>query len=218
MQVKVLRCLEATPAPTPLTKRICKLDPSDTELVVAAQSGDKDSLERLLEIHKPYIFGLINKFMLEQQDSSDFAQEVSIRVWRYIKKLQNPKAFRGWLRRIVSNVVYDELRRRPKQAIVSIDAPWRDDDGEETNYLQIPDSAACPDELYERKECYRAIQLGLAALPEKARTMIVLRELQGLSYSEISTVTKTELGTVKSRIARARKRLQVQLLPYIDAA
>lgn len=156
--------------------------------------------------------------MLEQQDSSDLGQEVSIRVWRYINRLQNPKAFRGWLRRIVTNVVYDELRKRPKQAIFSIDSPWRCDDGEEVNYLQIPDSAPCPDELYERKECCRAIQLGLAALPELARTMIVLREFRGLSYSEISVVTNTELGTVKSRIARARKRLQVKLQPYLDVA
>jgi RNA polymerase sigma-70 factor (ECF subfamily) len=149
------------------------------------------------------------------QDRADLAQEVWIRVYRNIKRLNEPVKFRGWLSRIATNLFYDELRKRKRISHpISLDAPRRVDDGEID--WDIVSDYPSPDDTLATTEFYERLRLAIADLPEAFRTTIVLREIDGMAYEEISEITGVSLGTVKSRIARARAKLQSVLQNYLD--
>lgn len=189
----------------------------DSELVIACQSGNREAMECLVKKHQRSVSSLLYQLAPDWSDTSDLSQEVFIRVYRGIHSLRNPKTFRSWLNQIVINLFYDELRRRPRRLpTISIDAPIESDSGESDLVREIPDPSLKPDEVSLASELDQTIKKAMAQLPEQFRTAIVLRELQGLSYEEIAESIGCELGTVKSRIARARGRLQEILSPYID--
>lgn len=189
----------------------------DSELVIACQAGSREAMECLVKKHQRSVSSLLYQLAPDWSDTSDLSQEVFIRVYRGIHSLRNPKTFRSWLNQIVINLFYDELRRRPRRLpTVSIDAPIESDSGESDLVREIPDPSMKPDEISLAQELDHVIKKAMSQLPEQFRTAIVLRELQGLSYEEIAESIGCELGTVKSRIARARGRLQEILSPYID--
>ncbi len=189
----------------------------DSELVIACQSGSREAMEFLVKKHQRSVSSLLYQLAPDWSDTSDLSQEVFIRVYRGIHSLRNPKTFRSWLNQIVINLFYDELRRRPRRLpTVSIDAPIESDSGESDLVREIPDPSLKPDEISLAQELDTVIKKAMSQLPEQFRTAIVLRELQGLSYEEIAESIGCELGTVKSRIARARGRLQEILTPYIE--
>lgn len=191
---------------------------SDRDLVLACQKRDPAAFEELVKRHQRTVYALLYQLAPDWNDTSDLAQEVFIRVWRSINNLRNPSSFRGWLTQIVTNLFYDELRRRPRRLpTVSMDEGVDPDaeDGESTT-RDIPDVSMLPDEKVLNRELSEVIREAMTKLPEQFRTAIVLREVEGLSYEEIAILTKTEMGTVKSRIARARTKLQELLQPYLQ--
>ncbi|MEL6321841.1 MAG: sigma-70 family RNA polymerase sigma factor, partial [Cyanobacteria bacterium J06626_14] len=130
--------------------------------------------------------------------------------------LQEPGKFRSWVTRIATNLFYDELRKRKRvQSPLSLDAPRQADDGEMD--WEIADADPGPAQEIMTREFYDQLREAIADLPEAFRTTIVLREIEGMAYEEIADITGVSLGTVKSRIARARQRLQSQLELYINA-
>ena len=189
---------------------------SDRDLVLACQRREPDAFEELVKRHQKTVYALLYQLAPDWQDNSDLAQEVFIRIWRSINNLRNPAAFRSWLTQIVTNLFYDELRRRPRKLpTISMDESL--DDGSDDGLTRdIPDESTQPDEGLLNKELSEVIRQAMLKLPEQFRTAIVLREVEGLSYEEIAVITKTEMGTVKSRIARARLKLQEMLRPYLD--
>lgn len=190
---------------------------ADEELVIACQGGNREAMECLVKKHQRSVYSLLYQLAPDWSDTSDLAQEVFIRVYKGIRSLRNPKTFRSWLNQIVVNLFYDELRRRPRRLpTVSIDAPIESENGESDLVREIPDPSLKPDEKSLVQELDQFIRKAMAGLPEQFRTAIVLRELQGLSYEEIAEQIGCELGTVKSRIARARGRLQEVLSPYLE--
>lgn len=189
----------------------------DAELVIECQSGNRQAMEYLVKKHVRSVHSLLYQLAPDWNDISDLAQEVFVRVYRGIHSLRNPKTFRSWLNQIVVNLFYDELRKRPRRLhTVSIDAPIEHDGGDSDLVRDIPDTSLKPDEKSLVLELDTVIKRAMAELPEQFRTAIVLRELRGLSYEEIAESIGCELGTVKSRIARARGRLQEILSPYLE--
>lgn len=189
---------------------------SDRDLVLACQRREPAAFEELVKRHQRTVFTLIYQLAPDWNDTSDLAQEVFIRVWRSINNLRNPSSFRAWLTQIVTNLFYDELRKRPRRlATMSMDESWGNED-EDGPTRDIPDSGLKPDEKVLNSEINGVISNAMLKLPEQFRTAIVLREVEGLSYEEIAILTKTEMGTVKSRIARARSKLQELLKPYLE--
>lgn len=184
---------------------------SDVNLVLACQRREVKAFEVLIDRYGHYVHGLFYKMAPDWSSCrEDLAQEVFIRLWCSIGTLRNPNAFKGWLNRVVKNLFYDEIRRRPAVVIVSMDEPARaDDDLGATR--DIVDISSAPDEIFQRLEIVEKVQEAMELLPVQFRNAIVLRELQGLPYDEIAAVTRTEVGTVKSRIARARSKMQKQL-------
>ncbi len=191
---------------------------SDRDLVLACQRREPAAFEELVKRHQRTVFALLYQLAPDWHDTSDLAQEVFIRVWRSINNLRNPSSFRSWLTQIVTNLFYDELRRRPRRLpTVSMDESiGSDEESGDSATRDIADTSALPDERILSNELSTAIREAMTRLPEQFRTSIVLREIEGLSYEEIAILTKTEMGTVKSRIARARTKLQELLKPYLE--
>lgn len=190
---------------------------TDLEIVMRCQIGEKIAFQELVKRFQKNVFALLYQLAPEWRDLNDLSQEVFIRVYRGIHNLRNPKIFRSWLNQIVLNLFYDELRKRPRRIkTVSMDQSYEDDSGESEFYKEIKDSKLKPDEIISNLETKEAIKTAMAQLPEQFRTAIVLRELQGLQYEEIAELLGCALGTVKSRIWRARERLQVILEPLLS--
>jgi RNA polymerase sigma-70 factor (ECF subfamily) len=191
---------------------------TDAELVLLCQKRDEAAFEELIKRHQRTVYSLLYKLAPEWSDTADLAQEAFIRIWRGIDRLQNAGSFRSWLTQIVTNLFYDELRKRPRQLpTLSLDQSFENEEDQEMGTRDVKDTTAGPDELYQRKELNMIVQKAMASLPEQFRTVIVLRELEGLSYEEIAALTNADLGTVKSRISRARSKIQSILTPYLSA-
>lgn len=188
------------------------------ELVEKAQENDRLAMEVLVNRVQRQVFATLHQLLPERADVSDLAQEALLRMCRSIGTLRNPKTFKYWLNRILTNLFYDELRKKPRQLpTVSLEQGKSFDPNEEANTLEVPDTRAVPDGLALQSELDKQIHAAIKELPEPFRTAIVLREIQGLNYDEIATLTGCTLGTVKSRIARARGRLQQALAPYLHS-
>lgn len=191
---------------------------SNQDLILRCQSGlrpDKAAFAELLRRYQTQVDRVLYHLAPDWSDRADLAQEVWIRVYRNINRLQEPAKFRGWLSRIATNLFYDELRKRKRSgSSLSLDAPRLAGDGEMD--WEIASDTPSPEEQLRTREFYEQLREAIADLPEIFRTTIVLREIEGLAYEEIAQITGASLGTVKSRIARARSRLQSQLQSYLD--
>ncbi|MEQ8382137.1 sigma-70 family RNA polymerase sigma factor [Coleofasciculus chthonoplastes] len=191
---------------------------SNYDLILRCQDGitpDRAAFAELLRRYQSHVEKVLYHLAPDWQDRPDLAQEVWIRVYRNIKRLKEPVKFKGWLSRITTNLFYDELRKRKRVAPpLSLDAPRRMDDGEMD--WEIAADGPSPEDNMATREFYAQLREAIKDLPEAFRTTIVLREIEGMAYEEIAEITGVSLGTVKSRIARARSRLQSQLQPYLD--
>jgi RNA polymerase sigma-70 factor (ECF subfamily) len=186
------------------------------ELVLRAQTDQMSALEELVSRYQKLVYVTLYQLAPERNDITDLTQEVLLRMCRSIKSLRNPKTFKYWLNRIITNLFYDELRKTPRQLkTISLDEPTFEHEDDQSPARDIPDSSDLPDKVTLNGELDQKIQQAIQNLPEQFRTIIVLREIQGLSYEEIASLTETNIGTVKSRLARARLKLQEVLEPYL---
>jgi RNA polymerase sigma factor (sigma-70 family) len=205
---------EASASPTPV--RADKLANSD--LIRRAQEGvnpDRAAFGELMKRYQSHVDRVLYHLAPDWQDRADLAQEVWIRVYRNIRSVQEPEKFRGWLSRIATNLFYDELRKRKRAGkTVSLDATRSMEDSEMS--WELPADDPSPSDRLATKEFYEQLQVAIKDLPDAFRQTIVLREINGLSYEEIAEITQVSIGTVKSRIARARTKLQQHLTPYLE--
>lgn len=191
---------------------------SNFDLVLCCQTQvrpDKSAFSELMRRYQPHVERLLYRLAPDWSDRADLSQEVWIRVYRNVCRLKEPVKFKGWLGRITTNLFYDELRKRKRSELpLSLDAPRLLSDGQVD--WEIAADAAGPVEHMMAQEFYDRLRLAISELPDAFRTTIILREIQGLSYEEIAEITQVSLGTVKSRIARARHRLQLELSQYLE--
>lgn len=166
--------------------------------------GDVNAFETLVLSYEKNVYNLALRMVKNPEDASDMVQEAFIRAYNSLASFRGESKFSVWLYRIVSNVCLDFLRSRSRHPTVSLSV--ENDEGEETE-LDIPDESQSPEALLERRLTRDSVRRGLDALSEEYRQILLLREIQGLSYDEIAETLSMELGTVKSRIFRARKKL-----------
>ncbi|HBH18584.1 MAG TPA: RNA polymerase subunit sigma [Cyanobacteria bacterium UBA9579] len=188
------------------------------ELVEKSQQEDRFALEELVRRNERIVYSTLYHLDPNRTDIPDLAQEVLFRMARAIKNLRNPGTFKFWLNQIITNLFYDELRRKTRRlATISMDTPYLTPGEEESSPTRdIIDLAKMPEETTLGGELDTKIKEAIENLPEQFRLVIVLRELQGLSYEEIAEITGTNIGTVKSRLARARAKLQEHIKPYLE--
>ncbi len=185
------------------------------KLIELAQQDDLKALEELIKIEQKNVFATFAYLSNKKEDVSDLTQEALLRIAKNIKTLKNPKNFKSWANQIVTHLYYDELRKNlRKPNTISIDSET-EENGDLMLKNLLQDKKCKPNEKCLALEIEEIIRAGINSLPEPFKIVIVLRELQGLSYEEIANTTKSSLGTVKSRIARARTKLQQSLKNYI---
>ncbi len=182
----------------------------ENELIRRCQKGDLAAFDDLVRVYEKKVYNLAYRMSGNHEDANDLSQEAFLRVFQSLKDFRGQSSFSTWLYRVVSNVCLDELRQRGRRLTVSIDEPVSSDKGE-TMQRQLADNAPPPDELAERREVREVVQAAIGELSEEYRVVIVLRDLRDLSYQEIAEVLDCSLGTVKSRLNRARLALKEKL-------
>ncbi len=182
------------------------------ELIKLAQNGDMEALEEIIKRQQKTVFATLYYLNASSDEIFDLTQEVLFKVAKNIKKLKNPRTFKSWLNQIIVNQFYDSLRKKKKNDT----KVFLDDENDAKNKFEVPDFASNPYQKALDKELEKVIKASIHRLPSPFRLAIVMRELQGLSYEEIAKITNSNIGTVKSRIARARLKLQEYLKPYIN--
>ena len=176
-------------------------------LIGLAQNGDINALEEILRRIQRKIYTMFSYLTDKKQDVSDLTQEALLKTAKNITSLKEPKLFKSWVNHIVTNTFYDYIRKHSSDEKLDFD---------EKKILDIKDKIGCePGEKCFFSEMEKLIKAALLSLPQNLRIVIILREYEGLSYEDISRITNTSLGTVKSRIARARLKLQTALREFI---
>lgn len=184
----------------------------DEALVRAFQLGDKAAFDKLVLKHKDKLFNIIYWFLGDYEEANDCAQETFIKLFRSLKKFRFESAFSTWLYRIAINTSKNRLKSseyRWKKKTVPIEKPEGSKSGNPV--LEIKDDSPSPVIEFEKKERLRLIKEAINSLSEEQNRVIVLRDIQGLSYEEISGITGLNLGTIKSRISRGRLELRNKL-------
>ena len=184
----------------------------DMTLIRAFQGGDKAAFDELVLKHQHKLYNLCYRFLGDYQEANDSAQETFIKVYRSLKKFRLESAFSTWLYRIAVNTCKNKLKSaeyRQKKKMVSLDNPVSLDCGGPA--IEIQDETHSPAMELEKKEKMRLIQEAINALPPGQKEVVTLRDIEGFSYEEIVQITGLNLGTVKSRLARARLELRRKL-------
>jgi RNA polymerase sigma-70 factor (ECF subfamily) len=173
----------------------------------AARDGDPLAFEQLIHLYEKRVFALTRRMCKNPADAEEAAQETFLAAWQGLKFFRGESSFSTWLYRLASNACVDLLRKEGRHQAAA--GPSLND---EEVLLEIQDETPSPHALAEQAELKEQIEAGLAALPEEYREVLILREIHQQSYDEIAEILSLDLGTVKSRINRGRKRLRKFLL------
>jgi RNA polymerase sigma-70 factor (ECF subfamily) len=184
----------------------------DSLLIKKIQGGDMAAFDQLVIKHKDKLFNMVYWFLGDYQEANDCAQEIFIKVFKGIKRFRFESSFSTWLYRIAINTCRNRIKSsayRWKMRTVPLENP--DSSKEGNRSYEIQNGSPSPANELEKKERMMRIQKAVNSLPQEQNRIIVLRDIQGLSYQEISDITGLKLGTVKSRLARARLELKNKL-------
>jgi len=184
---------------------------NDFDLVRAFKKGDYSAFEKIVLKYQDRVYNLCYRFLGDKEEAEDSAQDVFIKVYKALKGFRFKSSFYTWLYRIVINTCKNRVKSlayRRSRSRVSID----DDQGsKEYNVSAVIDLNDLPDVNLEKREKIDMIQEAINSLPPDQKTMVILRDIEGLSYDEIADITKNRLGTVKSKLSRARLGLRNKL-------
>ena len=175
----------------------------DTALVNAFLGGEDRSFDVLVERYQARLLNFVYRIVGDRERAEDLVQEVFIRVHRHLGRFDRSKKFSTWIYTIASNLGKNELRNRARNPLVlftSITQGWDD----EERPLEFEDPSARPDDQFRKRHVKELVEQSVAQLPKHHREVFVLREIEGRSYEEIAEITRCNLGTVKSRLNRAR--------------
>ena len=176
----------------------------EAAIVRKVLGGDANAFETLVLEYEKNVYNIALRMTGNSEDAADMTQEAFIKAYNSLQSFRGDSKFSVWLYRIVSNVCLDFLRSKNRRPTVSLSV--EDDDGEDAQ-LDVADESQSPELLLDRKLTRDSVRRGLDSLPPDYRQILLLREIQGLSYDEIAQALSLEVSTVKSRIFRARKRL-----------
>lgn len=190
----------------------------DHQLVEACKGGDRRAFQALFERYERKVFAVAYGFLRNQEDALDVVQEAFIKVHRYLPNFEGQSSFYTWLYRIVANLCIDHLRRNTRKKDVEFDDKLRHDGEQDSSPADaLPASImANPGEAVENKEILAAVEDSLKYLSDKHRAVIVMRELQGLSYADMAKAMNCSKGTIMSRLFHARRNMQKLLRERLE--
>src|SRR4051812_1818025 len=186
----------------------------DSGVVTAFLGGEERAFSELVERYQTRLLNFVYRTIGDREKAEDLVQEVFIRVYRHLHRFDRSKKFSTWVYTIASNLAKNELRNRSRNPLVlfqTIRSTWDDED----RPLQFEDSSSRPDDMFHKRHLREVVEETVAKLPAHHRQVFVLRELEGKSYEEIAEITDCNLGTVKSRLNRARTAFATIIEPKI---
>jgi RNA polymerase sigma-70 factor (ECF subfamily) len=177
---------------------------------------DVCEFEALVKRYHRQAYNIAYRFAGNHADAEDIVQEAFLRAYRFFDRYNRDMPFENWLYRIISNVYIDEIRKRPKVRMQSLDQPLTSQ-GEETDIrLEVPDPAGDASSQMMHSALDERIQTALDSLPAEFKRSVILADIEGLSYEEIAEIMGCSLGTVRSRLHRGRKLLRNRLQPFME--
>lgn len=185
-------------------------DQREQEWIARAKAGDMQAFEALILQHEKIVYNVALRMMNHSEDARDISQEVFLKAYKSIGQFDERAMFSTWLYRITTNTCIDELRRRKGKQSYSLEEELESEEG--SMQRQIADEGETPEESLLRAERADELKKALAQLTEEHRLAVILRDIRGLSYEEIAEIMDLPMGTVKSRISRARNQLKQEIL------
>ncbi|MBQ4087979.1 MAG: sigma-70 family RNA polymerase sigma factor [Clostridia bacterium] len=180
----------------------------EAEWIRLSQKGDMDAFSQLVSLYEKRVVNFAYRMLKDTHEAEDAAQEAFLRAWKHINSFRPEASFHTWILSIVNRICLDILRKKKRtgeQTHISIhQAP----EGEDEYAIQIEDTAPGPDEVYRQKTAMQLVEQAIGELSEEHRAVILMRDINGLEYDEIAKATGASLGTVKSRLNRARMALR----------
>ncbi|MBL0240673.1 MAG: sigma-70 family RNA polymerase sigma factor [Chloracidobacterium sp.] len=186
---------------------------SDHQLIEATKNGDENAFAEIVARYRNPLTNYLYRFLNDYEEAVDLAQETFVRVYFAIDRYHTQYAFSTYVYRIATNLAISEIRRRKRRRLLSLTGLFQSDEDSDVEY-QPADTAALQDSQLVDDERDRTIAKAIAALPEKYRVPIILRDIQGKSYDEVAEIMGLRLGTTKSRISRGRGLLKEKLEHY----
>lgn len=186
---------------------------TDEQLVAKVQAGDRHSFDLLVLKYQYKVMGLVRRFVKDQSEAEDVAQEAFIKAYRAIGSFRGDSAFYTWLYRIAVNTAKNTLDARKRR-------PGSDIDIDDIEDFALGDSLRVdenPESLLASEDIQRVVEETLAVLPEELRKALMLREFDGLSYEDIAQIMDCPIGTVRSRIFRAREAIDIAIRPLLES-
>lgn len=182
----------------------------EQQLIIDARKGDVAAFEALIGEHQKRIFSIAFRMAGNPEDAADMAQEVLIKIFKNLGKFQGNSKFSTWVYRVATNTCLDELKKLRRHTAYSLDQELETEEGSVA--AELADEAPTPEESAERRDLQRAVSEAIGMLSEDHKKAILLRDMQGFSYEEIANILQCSVGTVKSRINRARAQLKKILI------
>lgn len=186
----------------------------DSEVVQRFLDGDDRAFTELVRRYETQLLGFVVRTIGDRGRAEDLVQETFVRVFRHLHKFDQSRKFSAWIYTIARNLTRNELRSRSRNPLVFFQTLTKNWDGD-IRPLEWEDPKARPDDLYRKRFLREKVEEAVELLPDHHRTVFVLRELEGKSYEEIAEITECNLGTVKSRLNRARNRFAQLVAPMI---
>jgi len=192
-----------------------EVNQEEAALIRRCQQGDSAAFDLLIAAHANRVYNLSYRLLGSAADAEDASQEAFVRAFSSLRRFRGQAAFSTWLHRIALNVCRDELKRRRRRPLPFASLQGENDDSpsEPEDFLLGGDAAADPQALLEKNLRKEQVQAALNALPEYYRLAVVLCDMEGRTYEEAAEILNTNVGTVKSRLHRARQSLQQILAP-----
>jgi RNA polymerase sigma-70 factor (ECF subfamily) len=188
----------------------------DTELVTAFLRGEERAFDVLVERYQARLLNFVYRTVGDRERAEDLVQEVFVRVYRHLGRFDRSKKFSTWIYTIASNLAKNELRNRSRNPLVFFQSLAKGITGDEERPIEFEDTRLRPDDLFHKRHLRELVETSVARLPAHHREVFVLRELEGKSYEEIAEITRCNLGTVKSRLNRARTAFASLVAPAMD--
>lgn len=190
-------------------------DLDDSGVVAAFLDGDRRAFGELVERYQTRLLNFIYRTTGDRERAEDLVQETFIRVYRHLHRFDQSKKFSTWIYTIASNLAKNELRNRSRNPLVLFQTIKKNWDAD-ARPLEWEDNTYRPDDLYRKRHLKSQVDSAVEQLPEHHRTVFVLREMEGKTYEEIADITGCNLGTVKSRLNRARNNFAQIIAPMLD--
>lgn len=187
---------------------------SDHQLIEATRGGDETAFDEIMNRYRSPLTNYLYRFLNDYEEAVDLAQETFVRVYFALDRYHTEYAFSTYIYRIATNLAISEIRRRKRRKLLSLTGLFQSEDESETEF-QVKDERVLPDAELLGDERSEMIGRAIAALPEKYRIPVILRDVEGKSYEEVAEIMELGLGTTKSRISRGRALLKEKLQHYL---